>query len=409
MRTKKILMILLLIIVSGCTLQTGEQPTENGVQSGAVLSNNESLNGLDEGSAENPAIGSETAPMPPSGSAENGSQSALPPSGTSENGSSPGGDISQSQPPPEIDYNEVKPYEVGRVTVIMYHGVVDADTSPDKYTRTVEEFKADLQTLYDEGFRLVSMRDYLNNNITVEAGKSPVVLTFDDGLATSFSLVKNESGVLVPRPDCAVDLINKFAGIHPDFGKTAAFFVNRNPFPGDASLSESFAYLIENGYEIGNHTASHSAMSELNASQIQAEIGEVEKIIRENAPEGYECIALTYPFGIRPKEEFHHLALSGEFEGIKYNYAAAFREGQSVSPSAPNRNGFDVLNLPRVRGSDNEETDLGWTLRSFRDNPDLRYVSDGDPDKISVPGIYAENIDYASTGGKEVALYERAG
>ncbi|MDR1687215.1 MAG: polysaccharide deacetylase family protein [Clostridiales bacterium] len=414
---KRAFLIFLLIFISGCTLQTEEQITENG----AVLSGGESSDGLDSGFGETPPQnGSQVVPAQngvsgnsseTSGGADLQAQSDPAPNGVFESGSeTSGGAGSQAQSnPPEIDYQKVKPYEVGRITVIMYHGVVDAEEAPDKYTRTVEEFKADLQTLYDEGFRLVSMRDYLDNNIKIEAGKSPVVLTFDDGLRTSFSLVKNEDGILVPRPDCAVDLINKFAELHPDFGKTAAFFINRDPFAGDASLAQSFAYLVENGYEIGNHTASHAAMDELDALQLQAEIGEVEKIIRENAPKGYECVALTYPFGIRPKEEFHSFALSGEFEGIKYNYAAAFREGQSVSPSAPNRNGFDVLNLPRVRGSDNEETDLGWTLRSFRDNPDLKYVSDGDPNKISVPEVYAENIDYASVSGKEVVVYELSG
>lgn len=316
------------------------------------------------------------------------------------------GESSEPEEPEEIDYQAVKPYEVGRIMIIMYHGIEESDIAPDVYQRTASDFKNDLKTLYDDGFRLVSMRDYVNNNIKVEAGKSPVILTFDDGISSSFSLVNN-NGTLIPRPGCAVDIINKFCEEYPDFGKAAVFFINKNPFPGDGSLKDAFSYLDDNGYEIGNHTLTHKDLSKLTAEEIVAEIGSVEKIIQENLP-GYETCALSYPYGIRPQDDdLQSLCLNGTFDGLTYNYKIGLREGQSASPSAPNRINYDPSNVPRVRGSDNAETDLGWTLRSFKDNPDLKYVSDGNPNRISIPDEYKENFNHDSLGDKELFIYER--
>lgn len=315
-------------------------------------------------------------------------------------------DSADDDAPVEIDYQKVKPYEVGRIMIIMYHGIEDAKTASDQYQRTAEEFKNDLMTLYEEGFYLLSMRDYANNNINIEAGKSPVVLSFDDGLSSAFSLVL-DNGKLVPRPGCAVDILNKFCEEHPDFGKAAIFFVNKNPFPGDGSVKDAFEYLVENGYEIGNHTYSHKELNKLTADEISTEVGMVEMLIQDNLP-GYETCALSYPYGIRPAEdELKSLCLNGAYEGIEYNYKVAVREGQSTSPSAPNRVGYDNSNVPRVRGSDNAETDLWWSIRSFRGNPDLKYVSDGNPSRISVPEEYQENIDSDNADDKEIFIYSR--
>ena len=39
-----------------------------------------------------------------------------------------------------------------------------------RWARTYENFRKDLETLYERGYRLVSLRDVLNNNISTEAG-----------------------------------------------------------------------------------------------------------------------------------------------------------------------------------------------------------------------------------------------
>jgi len=305
--------------------------------------------------------------------------------------------------PPDIDYAYVRPYEVGQIMIVMYHGLVQTEAEEETYQRSVDNFKKDLQTFYDRGFRLISMKDWMENNITTAAGFTPLVLTFDDGKSTAFSL-ENKDGKLQPVQDCAVDIMTKFSEEHPDFGNTAMFFINQNPFNGDGTMAERFKYLLDHGYEIGNHTMEHKELSNLNADEIQAQIGGIDQLIRENAP-GYVPYALSYPYGERPLKAFYDYILNGTFDGSAYHYQVAVREGQSSSASAVNRVGFDPINVPRVRASDNQETDLGWTLRQYETHPELRYISDGDPDRIAVPKEYADNVDKNSLNGKELYLY----
>ncbi|MDR1914362.1 MAG: polysaccharide deacetylase family protein [Clostridiales bacterium] len=307
------------------------------------------------------------------------------------------------------DYKLKRPYELGQIMIIMYHGLIEGDDSKDYYQRNKDNFRNDLQTFYDRGFRLISLEDWFTNNITVEAGYSPLALTFDDGKATAFSLQKADGG-LEPTTDCAVDIMTKFSDEHPDFGNTATFFIcdGPEPFFGEGTLTERFTYLIEHGYDIGNHTQNHNQMNKMDAKTIQDEIGFIDQMIKNNAP-GYIPIAFSYPYGIRPKEEFYPYILDGTYDGKEYHYLFGLREGQSGTPSAVNRVGFDPLGVPRVRASDNEDTDLGWQLRNFEEFPEKRYISDGLPDRISVPVEFAENLDRNSLNGKELYLYDENG
>lgn len=304
-----------------------------------------------------------------------------------------------------IDYNVVKPNEVGDIPIIMYHAVVEG-TPPSVYQRNVDDFKKDLQYLYDNNYRLLSMEDYVNNNITIEAGCTPVILTFDDGLSESFSLIE-ENGVLKPTPNCAVDIINEFVAEHPDFGKAAVFHMNgdNDPFSGAGTLKERLEYLIDNGYEIGSHLYSHIKLKEKNGEEIQMYIGKLEQMVHEVLPE-YQFLSLAYPYGIRPVDEFKPLVASGSYENVPYTYAVALREGNSGASSAPNNVKYDPYNLPRLRGSEGEEGDLWWYFKNYYEQyPLMRYISDGDPDTIVVPASREDRVNKDSLNGKELIIY----
>lgn len=309
--------------------------------------------------------------------------------------------------PAPIDYEAVRPYEVGQIMVLMYHGIEKEVAPNDYYQRTVEDFKNDLLELYNRGFRVISLKDLINNNITTEAGYTPVVITFDDGRPSSFSLA-SENGRLVPTPDCGLDILMKFNEQYPDFGMAATFFINGNndPFKGAGTQKERFEYLIANGCDIGNHTYSHPYLNKLNAEQIMEEVGKVDEMIKAALPD-YMPVGVAYPFGIRPEEELRGLVLDGTYNGKAYHYDFALREGMSEASNIPNRNGYDVLNLPRARGSDTEgeTTDLWGRLRFYEENPEYRYISDGNPDRIAVPKQYEDNVNKESLGGKELYIY----
>lgn len=304
----------------------------------------------------------------------------------------------------EIDYNKVKPNELGHIMIIMYHGLVE-ENPPSPYQRTIEGFKKDLEYLYEHGYRAISMRDFIDNNISVEAGCTPVIITFDDGISSSFSLIE-ESGVLKAKPDCAVDIINKFCEEHPDFGRHAVFYINgdNDPFAGAGTTKERFKYLIDHGYEVYNHTYSHAHLSQLSANEIQEQVGKLDQMIKEALP-GYVVDSLAYPFGERPKEELRHLIEKGVYNGQEYHYKIALREGPS-GPFVPvNHVKFEPFNVPRVRGSEGEEWDLWWFFDYYDKHPEYRYISDGNPDRISIPKEMEAYLNKDSLRDKELYVY----
>ena len=81
--------------------------------------------------------------------------------------------------------------ELGKVPIMMYHGIKNLRNSDTKYTggnvdkdgytRTVEAFREDLEFYYKNNYRMVKLSDYIDGNIDVAYGYSPIVLTFDDG------------------------------------------------------------------------------------------------------------------------------------------------------------------------------------------------------------------------------------
>ena len=297
-----------------------------------------------------------------------------------------------------------KANELGGVMTLMYHGLVEKKPHPN-YMCTIDEFKQDLQKLYDGGYRLISLNDLLNNNIEVDEGYTPVVLTFDDGLSSAFSLVVGDEGKLAPKEDCAVDIINKFSETHKDFGKTATFFISGGVdiFKGEGSLEDRLVYLIDNGYDIGNHTYSHKSLKNMDARSIQKEIVLLEKLIKDKVPE-YNIKTFCYPYGERPCRDFRGLTLKGVYDEYEYEYDVAIREGVTGASVLPYHVDFDPVNFPRVRGSDTARTDLGWHLRYYEDNPGEKYISDGKKNVITVPKSLVDKLNKEAIGSKKIKV-----
>lgn len=314
----------------------------------------------------------------------------------------------------EIDYEKVKPNEIGDILVVMYHGLVK-DDPPSIWQRTIEGFKKDLEYMYENDYRPISMRDYLENDINLEAGYTPIVITFDDSLSSTYSL-QEVDGELIHTKDTAVDIMNKFAQENSDFGKAAIFFMNANPFmrdsltdiKGEGELKERLEYLINQGYELGNHTFTHPKLNKLNETEVQKEIGEINNMVKEVLPEA-PLEYFSYPFGLRPDEQSNKLIISGQYDGKTYNQSAAVREApRSPYFVPPVHKDFDIYNISRTVGTEGNQMDLWWYFKQYEENPDRRYISDGNPDRISIPKELESKIDKSKIEDKELFLYDLA-
>src|SRR5207245_7782033 len=122
---------------------------------------------------------------------------------------------------------ELAPNELGRVMILEYDKI---DYPEERWTRTPENLRRDLETLYAKGYRLINLGDLLDRRIVLPAGTTPVVLTFDDSSPGQFRYLE-KNGTLEIDPKCGVGILEAFFKEHPDFGRGGTFYVRPGASP----------------------------------------------------------------------------------------------------------------------------------------------------------------------------------
>ena len=296
----------------------------------------------------------------------------------------------------------LNPNELGEIMILMYHGVGPEESV---WQRTPDNFRKDLEYMYQNGYRMISLNDYAKGEIKTEVGFTPIILTFDDGRQNNFNFIE-VNGEMVLDPDCAVGIMEEFKNKYPDFNVTASFFLGTNPFGQKEYAQEKLDWIIDNGYDLGNHTYSHNEMSKLNSDEIQIEIGSVNNIIKQYLPD-YVVETLALPHGSNPKDEFIESMLKGEYEGNKYETIAVLDVGWRPSYSP-----FDTLtnfnSLYRVTASEINVDNCGIYdyFKSYEDNIRERFISDGNPDVVTIPKRHSEYLNMDIVEDRLVNVYE---
>ncbi len=279
------------------------------------------------------------------------------------------------------------PNELGRVMILEYHRI---DYPEERWTRTPENFRRDLETLYAKGYRLVALNDLVDGRIKLPAGTTPVVLTFDDSSPGQFRYLSN-NGSLQIDPKCGVGILEAFAREHPDFGKVATFYV----LPGASRPNRLFdqpeyegrklQHLATQGYEIGNHTLWHANLGKYEEPTVRGQIAEAQVWIHRHVPD-YRIRTLALPHGVYPKDV--SWALKGAAKGATYSHDAILMVAGGAAPSPFSRT-FDPVRLPRIQAVDR---DFGYWLSYFDKHPDERFVSDGDPTTLTIPAARRDRL-----------------
>lgn len=295
----------------------------------------------------------------------------------------------------------LSPNELGEIMILMYHGVGSEEST---WQRTPENFRKDLEYMHQNGYQMISLNDYAKGDIKTKAGFTPIILTFDDGRQNNFNYIE-VNGEMVIDPDCAVGIMEEFKQKYPDFNVTASFFLGTNPFGQKEYAQEKLNWLIENGYDLGNHTYSHNEMEKLNSDQIQIEIGSVNNIIKQYLPD-YTVETLALPHGSNPKDEFIESMLKGEYEGNEYQTIAVLDVGWRPAYSP-----FDTLtnfnSLYRVTASEINVDNCGIYdyFKSYEDNKRERFISDGNPDVVTIPQRHSDYLNMDIVGDRLVNIY----
>lgn len=312
------------------------------------------------------------------------------------------------------EYQKLNVDESGNVPIMMYHGIVnvkDEDTGytggnvdKDGYTRTAESFRKDLDFYYNNGYRMIRLDDYIHGNIDVELGKSPIVLTFDDGNSNNIKVLgKDDDGNLIIDPNSAIGILEEYKKKYPDFNVTATFFVNASLFNQKEYNEEILNYLLEHGYDIGNHTLTHPDFTKLNSDEALEEVGKMYKILDSYIKDKYVNI-VALPFG-SPYDSDHLTfpsILGGNFEGFDYKTESTLRVGWEAEYSPFSIN-FNSQFLKRIRAYDNNGVEFDIKM-NFDILKNTRYISDGDIDTIVVPISRKDKID--NSYNKKVIYYE---
>lgn len=282
--------------------------------------------------------------------------------------------------------------ELGKIPIMMYHGIrektssstgtVGGNVDKDGYNRTPEAFREDLEFYYEKGYRMIRLEDYIKGKINTEYGKSPIVITFDDGNEDNIKVTGlDDNGNIIIDKNSAVGVLEEFKKKHPDVPVTATFFVNGGIFNQPEYNEKILKWLIDNGYDVGNHTQTHLDIKKSSGDRVQKEIAYVYDELEKIIPGKYVKI-IALPFGspyVKTNENFKYV-LSTNYDGKTYDTEAALRVGWEPEVS-PYDKDFDPTFLKRCRAYDNngKEFDIDMVFTNLENN---RYVSDGNSDTI---------------------------
>lgn len=300
-----------------------------------------------------------------------------------------------------IDYNKYSINELGNIPVMMYHQIKDmkneetkytgGNVDYDGYTRTSEAFRNDLEFYYQNGYRMIRLIDYVNGKIDVKLGYSPIVLTFDDGLNEIKINGLDENDNLIIDPNCALGILEEYKNKYPDFNVTATFFLNSSLFYNQKYNEKIIKYMIDNGYDIGNHTLSHPNINKISTSETQKEVGKMYQMLDKIIPDKYvKIVALPYGNPSSSNDNFKYI-LDGEYDGIKYNTISTLRVSWEADLSPFNKN-FNKTYIKRIRAYDNNGTnyDIEYNFKKLENN---RYISDGNINTVVVKENDKNNIN----------------
>jgi peptidoglycan/xylan/chitin deacetylase (PgdA/CDA1 family) len=280
---------------------------------------------------------------------------------------------------PRVDPATVHADELGAVPVLMYHQLLAKPTGV--YDQTPAQFRAELELLYRSGYRTVTAADLVAGRVDVPAGRSPMVLTFDDSTVSQYG--ERPDGTVDPAT--AVGILLAVAKAHGEDHPVASFYVNARPFAGKAAY---LAKLTALGMEIGEHTATHANLRQLDDTGVQRELVQGLAVIT-GADAGAPVTTMALPFGAHPHNA--RLAHTGSWQGRRYDFQGVLLVGSNPAKSPYNK-GFDPLAVPRIRSGirtgDQAFTSTYWLPKLLKN----RFVSDGDPAVISFPKAEAGKL-----------------
>ncbi len=212
---------------------------------------------------------------------------------------------------PKREWNPggVFPWGYQLVPVLVYHRI--SAENEGKLSIGVRHFEAQMRSLHAEGFRAVSLGDFLEFTAgRRQLPRKSVVLTFDDG---------HRSFIQYARP------------LLKDFGFNATLFVYSDFIGAGSGLSWSdLRALISQGFDVQAHSKTHGNLRRKEdesqaayAKRLESELAYPLDLLRKHL--GRAVDTLAYPYGDTDEEVLRHV--------VKYGYVAAFTVRRQSNPA----------------------------------------------------------------------------
>jgi peptidoglycan/xylan/chitin deacetylase (PgdA/CDA1 family) len=287
------------------------------------------------------------------------------------------------------------PNELGRIPILMYHAFVLDPEHTDEWTLTLDQFRDQLDWLRESDFVMVGLNSVIHRNLDIPAGKRPVILTFDDSSAGQFGLHESAAGGFEVDPDSAVGVLEAYRNQYPDFVGPAFFAVL--PFNCFASsddpstCEERLRWLVDHGYEVGNHTNGHQNLTDVSDERLGNEIMSAKQWIDEriDGPNNLSNV-LVLPYGAYPADDRQKQAL---FTGFRHHGGLVrptlVIEVSGGTAASPYSTRWEV-SLGRYN---TDPATFQYWADQFSSGETQVYVSDGDPNVLTVRSGWEEYVD----------------
>ena len=188
---------------------------------------------------------------------------------------------------------------------------------------------------------------------------------------------------IIIDPNCAIGILEELKKKYPDYNVTATFFVNSSLFNQPEYNEKILKWLVNHGYDIGNHSATHADFTKIDTNLTNYEIGSIYEKLDEIIPNQYVNI-VALPFGSPYKinhPNFSHI-LNSTYNGKNYFTKSTLRVGWE-SDYSPFSNDFDRTFIKRIRAYDNNGIEFDISA-NFYNLENTRYISDGNKETIVI-------------------------
>ncbi len=252
-----------------------------------------------------------------------------------------------------------------RVPVLTYHQFMkdNAGSYSTSLKVRLSDFQAQLQALYDSGYSLVSIEDWLHGNMVVPTGRRPLILTMDD-LFYNNQITLTKTGK--PDPQTGIGLLWRFSQEHPEFGFNIALFAalgdklyaNPDDPNWQDDLARAIAWCIDHGAQVFNHFYTHPRLDQTSTSNVVWEAKMNDRYLRQllKRIERQDLIPrlgnlVALPYGMWPSTVQGRRALSTYLTPEKVPLEGVFEIDYIIRPKflrpvySPK---FDRWHMPRI-------------------------------------------------------------